>query len=641
MNQRIFYICLAAITFIISVPAQEMVYAEMEFPLSFISYLTDYRFNPLDKFQTEVDGRLIELSCDPLVDIYEIASGQQAYRPCLANWRILESSGKRTLNFNLLDVAWTEDRAFSVEDVLFSLEYRHLNKSSWQIANTMTIAAKGMQSFDAFHSDPALEPSPGEFYFPIVNKAAFQNSSDPSKAIPDKTKARQMGFGRYIIGEIAENQYIRLKRRPGHPYFQDLRIPEGHRRLETIRMQAFPKALLNRNEQFSLGRVHLLTSVTPNDRGYILHSAPNTKVSTYSDDSFSGFLFNCRNPHLQLPVVRRALNYALRKKLALDKVVAGEGELISGPIPKRNFFYNLTVPPYEDSVEKALALLELYAVWGLDLYEDDGKVIVSTNPRPLNVSQQIQANDQIIGVEMAEVQSVLDLHKALSDPAQNIFRIKLVRDQRVWVKRLQRMERPESALQSLAFKDGKIQGFPKLNLIANNPEGKIPQIKEVCGALKEDLERIGIPVVIDYLDNHEYYPRLQEGEFDLVYRTVKITGTPNLYRMFYKKESMVVPSNTNYGNYFNPEINELALATRDITDINSVKLAWKKAHEILHHDPPLIYLWSRNHIILYDPRIQILNPGLEYKVPFGYTKINGLINIFNEVHLWTWLEEKP
>ena len=63
---RVYIFILVLILFLpILVHTQELVYAEMEFPLSFIGHLRDYRFNPLAKFQTEVEGRLIELTCDP------------------------------------------------------------------------------------------------------------------------------------------------------------------------------------------------------------------------------------------------------------------------------------------------------------------------------------------------------------------------------------------------------------------------------------------------------------------------------------------------------------------------------------------------------------------------------------------------
>ncbi len=639
MKKNFLILSILLLCFLGNIQSQELVYAEMEFPLSFLSYLRDYRFNPLDKFQTEVEGRIIELTCDPLVDIYEITSGQQAYRPCLANWRSLNIGNRKTLNFNLNDVPWANaTRKPTCEDIIFSLDYRKLNRSSWQVASPLTLVAKSPSSMDTYYADALqTEPLPGEFYFPLVNKMSFRNANSPSEAIPDKAQFRYMGWGRYYINRVEENKYILMTRRPEHPYYQNLKLPSNCKPLQSIRMQAFPKALLTRNEQFIAGRVHLLSSVTPAERGYILNSAPKTQVSTYSDDSSTGFMFNCQNPYLKLPVVRRALNYAFRKKLALQKLLGGEGELISGPIPKRNFFYNLMIPPYSDDAKKALALLSLYREWGLDVFERGNKVFIGTDC--LVPENEFLENDWIQSIERTKIESIHDIAQALSDLKQNVFRVQIARKDRIFVKRLQRgIQLNLGQLQSLKISSDQIQGFPKLTLIANNPEGKNPLIKEICGALKEDFEKIGIFIVIDYLDNEKYYPRLQNGKFDLVLRTTKITGTPSLMRMFYKNPKETSVSNSNYGNYYNSQINTMAIETRDATNIEKVRNIWKKAHEVLHNDPPAIYLWSRNHIILYDPRLQVITPNPEYNIPYGYTKINGLINIFNEAHLWAWKE---
>ncbi|HNZ67687.1 MAG TPA: hypothetical protein PKM32_09960, partial [Planctomycetota bacterium] len=216
------------------------------------------------------------------------------------------------------------------------------------------------------------------------------------------------------------------------------------------------------------------------------------------------------------------------------------------------------------------------------------------------------------------------------------YRVYIIRGQRILAKKIntKTFSQPHT-LSTLRFVDQTIQNFPTLNLIANNPEGKNPLIKEVCGALKEDLEKIGIRLNIDYLDGKDYYPLLRASQFDLAFRTIKITGTPSLYRMFYKDTTKEQTDNTNYGSYYNEDINEIALRTQDETDIKKMKNDWKAAHEILHYDPPYLYLWSRRHIIVYNPMIQVTTPNPEYPIPYGQTNINGLINIFNEVHLWT------
>ena len=635
MNAKSSLLFLIIISLLTPLLSQELVYAEMEFPLSFVGHLRNYKFNPLAKFQTEIEGRIIELTCDPLVDIYEVRSGQLGCRPCLANWRTVRLRNKKVLNFNLIDAAWSNHRPIGFEDVWFALEYKKLSDVAWSGNQNIVITSKGAQSFDATLADSENDvPKPGEFAFPLVNRELFNHFQSPKEAKVNKAKQTQIGYGRYIIDRVEENRYIRMRRRSGHPYFHGLVIPQGYQRIENIRMQCFPKARINRNEQFIEGRVHLITSLTQADRGYIINSYPDAKISSYSDDSFSCFLINCRHPYLKVAAVRKALNYAFRKRLALQKALGGEGEVISGPLPKRNFFYNLRVPPYQDSLEKALATMKLYCRWGMDVEERGRKVFIHSvkNPGP---AQQLAAGDHILSLERHKIFSVVDLLDTLEKDKQPIFRAKIVRGQRIFTKRLNRkINLPLELFESVTFRNGKVQGIPPLTLIANNPEGKNPLVKEICGALKEDLAKLGITLKIDYLNAKSYYPRLQQGKFDFAYRTVKLTGTPNIYRMFYFQRGKAFAENTNYGGYYNKKINRIARSTKDLTDILILKKAWKKAHKILHLDPPCIFLWSRRHIIMYDPRIKIMSPGPRYRVPYGYTKINGLINIFNEVHLW-------
>lgn len=621
--------------------SSELVYAEMEFPLSYVSHIQQYQFNPLSRFQTEIEGRLIRLTCDPLIDIYQVTSGQQAYRSCLASWRTLNLRSRQVLNLNLVDAKWEDGRPLGFEDVWFSLEYMKLSPLSWGGSQNLVITEKGGRSLDAYLADASQEvPKPGEFYFPVVNKSCFRKNELPREAAVIKSKQKEIGYGRYSITEIEENRFIRMQRRSEHSYYKNLEVPSGYQRLENIRMQAFPGARISRNEQFIEGRVHLLSSATQADVGYILNAYPKAKVERYADDSFTSFVFNCRHPYLQAAPVRRAMNFIFRKKLALKKALGGEGELISGPLPSRNFFYNINVQPYADDLEKALAVFTLYRYWGMDVYEEDGKLFLQTDPMK-GPAVELKAGDQIIDVEGVRLRSLTDLASAMQARIQEKeFRVKVARGPRVLVQLVQPVTFPQVGIwSSVTIVNNQLQGFPELSLIANNPEGKDPFSKEICGALKEDFAKAGIAVKIDYLDGAAYYPRLQGGDFDLAFRTLKLTGTPSLYRMFYRKTQDSGITNSNYGSYLNATVNDMAWSSKDITDVAILDTIWKKAHVVLHHDPPYLMLWSRRHILMHDPRLEVMTPGPSYEVPHGYKQINGLINIFNEVHLWALKNE--
>ena len=163
------YICATLLFFSTCFAQEEIVYAEMEFPLSFVEQIRQYTFNPLARFQTQVEGRIIELTTDPLVDIYQVTSGQQAYRPCLASFTTVKLRERTVLSFNLQNATFNDGQPLGFDDVLFSLEYKKLNPDSWKVNNNLVITKQGSNSFNAFYGNSAsTAPLPGEFYFPIV-----------------------------------------------------------------------------------------------------------------------------------------------------------------------------------------------------------------------------------------------------------------------------------------------------------------------------------------------------------------------------------------------------------------------------------------------------------------------------------------
>lgn len=631
------YICATLLFFATCFAQEEIVYAEMEFPLSFVEQIRQYTFNPLARFQTQVEGRVIELTTDPLVDIYQVTSGQQAYRPCLASFTTVKLRERTVLSFNLQNATFNDGQPLGFDDVLFSLEYKKLNPDSWKVNNNLVITKQGSNSFNAFYGNSAsTAPLPGEFYFPIVDKRSYINSDEPSKARVSKRKQQHIGYGRYKIDQIEENRFIRMRRTTDHPYYQNLQYPPNHRPIEYIKMFSFPNARITRNEQFINGNVHLITETLQTDVSYINNTLgkKNVKTLRYSDDSFSGFVLNCEHPYLVPSAVRRALNYMVRKRLMLKKALSGEGEIIAAPLPRRNFFYNTTVRPYEDDSTIALNLLKLYRYWGLDVYEGDKRVVIysSSGERV----KEFEPGDIIQEIERVSISNIAELLQELEKRKdEEIVRVKVINGNRVFVRRLQNKLGVDVGIwKSVNITNDTLLGFPKLSLIANNPQGKNQLVKQICGALKEDLAKFGMEITIDYLVPDSYYPRLQKGDFDIAFRTVKLTGTPNLTRLFQHKKGQKNIKNVNYGRYHNATINKIASSTRDVTNVKILQQAWRKAFTILHHDPPYICLWSRNHIIMHDPKLKILSPGPEYKVPHGYTQINGLINVFNEVHLW-------
>ncbi len=131
----------------------------------------------------------------------------------------------------------------------------------------------------------------------------------------------------------------------------------------------------------------------------------NFRKFRYPSYGYTYMGYNLRLPMFQDPRVRRALTYAIDRKMIVDVVLLGLGQVSTGPFPPSLWAYNPHVKPYPYDPSKARELLA-QAGWrdtdGDGILDKDGKPFVftvTTNQGNL----QRAAVAEIIQYELAQI----------------------------------------------------------------------------------------------------------------------------------------------------------------------------------------------------------------------------------------------
>jgi peptide/nickel transport system substrate-binding protein len=93
-----------------------------------------------------------------------------------------------------------------------------------------------------------------------------------------------------------------------------------------------------------------------------LRQLPGVVVTTRGREGFAGMVTlipNLRLPVLSDPKVRQAMAYAIDRRVILDKVYFGNGEVATGPVSRAiGWAYNPEVPRYDRDLGRANRLLD-------------------------------------------------------------------------------------------------------------------------------------------------------------------------------------------------------------------------------------------------------------------------------------------
>ena len=164
----------------------------------------------------------------------------------------------------------------------------------------------------------------------------------------------------------------------------------------------------------------------------------------------------------------------------------------------------------------------------------------------------------------------------------------------------------------------------KMVLIIRERGGQEEMQGDIVEVLIDNMKKLGIELSVDYLDAEKYRERLEKGDFDLAYVNVTVGRYPGLYTWFSRS------GRYNYGGYYNEKIESLTKEVRHEISSGKIIPIGKRAHRILHDDPPAIFLWTRRHSIAVSGALYI--PGLD-QTKNEHT-IDGSFDVFREIHRW-------
>lgn len=272
--------------------------------------------NASDSDAIQVIEKMLFLTLTKLDENLEIV-------PCLAESWDVEEDG-RILTYSLRkDVAWTDGRPTTAEDVLFT----------YQMAIHPDVAYPAASRFNMTENVEVLDPHTVRFVF--------------KKGYPDALFDTQMPvLPKHILGKIAPEDISQCD-------FN--RNPVGNGPFQMVEWKANRHVIFQSNPEYPFGRPYLdrvifsilpdatalLTNLKTGDidicpvlsaRDYqTVRSNPSLEMSQYQSRGYTFIAWNCARPKLTQNV-RTALTHAIDKQEIIDTLMDGFAKPANGPI---------------------------------------------------------------------------------------------------------------------------------------------------------------------------------------------------------------------------------------------------------------------------------------------------------------------
>ncbi len=276
-------------------------------------------------------------------------------QPSLAeSWKMSEDG--KTYTFKLANnVKWHDGKPFSAEDVVFTCSkfliethpraraiFERCESITAPDANTVEFKLK--QPFGPFIQAFEMSTSP------IMPKHIYEGTdfkNNPANQMP-------VGTGPFKLKEWVKGSYIHLVRNDAYfkkdkPALAEIYyriVPDSASRSLALEGGTVALTQFSDVEAFEVPRLRALPNLTMTTKGYEFF-APlawldfNNRIAPMNDKRF-----------------RQAVMYALDRNFIRDRVWFGLGRIPTGPINSATKFYDGKVKTYENSVSKAVALLE-------------------------------------------------------------------------------------------------------------------------------------------------------------------------------------------------------------------------------------------------------------------------------------------
>lgn len=361
--------------------------------------------NPLLSANT-TEGLLNRLSFDNLVSVQPdgktLVPKLAARIPSLANGGI--SKDGLTISYTLrAGVKWQDGVAFTSKDVKFSWQAM-LNENNNVNAR---IGYEDVRSVDTPNATTVVFHLKRKFA-PFVN-TVFSESDDPVCVVPEHLLSKYpdvnripfntlpVGTGPFKVVKWVRGDHIELAANPA--YFL------GAPHLKTIILREIP----DENTSINALRTHDIDWIfEPSPNLYnILRALPDTTIHFADQPQTLRLLMNLNRPALKDIRVRRAIAYAVDKKLLVDRLTGGSARVAGADQPPFSWAYQPNVMTYGPDVAKAKGLLAAagYLPGAGGILQKNGRPLTfelstnNTNATRRLVQTQIQAMLRGIGID--------------------------------------------------------------------------------------------------------------------------------------------------------------------------------------------------------------------------------------------------
>lgn len=174
------------------------------------------------------------------------------------------------------------------------------------------------------------------------------------------------------------------------------------------------------------------------------------------------------------------------------------------------------------------------------------------------------------------------------------------------------LEKARRLLDETPFKDPDGDG-PQYRFTLTYKTSNVPERLEIAQLIAENLEKIGIKVVIKSYEFGTFYRDIRQGDFDIYTLTwVGLSDADIYYYAFHS--DMVPPRGANRGHYINPKLDKLLEASRATLDKEKQRQIYKEIQKIVYDDFVYAPLWYEDNFVFMDKAVQgyQLRPDASY-----------------------------
>lgn len=277
-------------------------------------------------------------------------------QPGLAkSWEVSPDGMSYTFHLNS-GVKWHDGKPFTADDVVFSLA-EMLPKThgrarvilakyvdSVKKVDDLTVQIKLKSPFAAF----MIMFEPG--FAPMMPKHVYEGADYATNPANQKP----IGTGPFMFKEWKRGEYIKLERNPNY-------WKEGKPYLDELIFNVIPDSA-SRAVAFEQGTVDVLRGGDVDNVDIKrLRSMPNVDYTTKGWEMFSPqayLIFNERKPPFDNIKVRQAVMAAMNRKLIVNNIFFGLGQISTGPFVATEMFYDKNMPSLDFDMKKARALIK-------------------------------------------------------------------------------------------------------------------------------------------------------------------------------------------------------------------------------------------------------------------------------------------